>query len=295
MPVIIVSSDDFSQGREIAHRVAGVLGYRFLDRELLDQVAKEKQLSREELEKALDELPGLLTRRSRRQRLLSFIEAACLEQLLEDNVVAFGLAAHLYVRGVSHVVKVRIINEPEQWAKELAQAGNLSLERARKQALRQTEEQRRWSQDAYQLDQTDPSLYDLVISLGNLEQDKAVEFICDMAGYRKFQPMTYSQKLLQDKALAAQVRLGLMERFPEGPGGVQRRNGGGVYPKPEKRPAQEAGGGAADGRRHARSAPCGGARTFGLFRPGGRQLPLNGQALDCLVLCGQCQRRRFDV
>ncbi|MBU1277096.1 MAG: cytidylate kinase-like family protein [Proteobacteria bacterium] len=215
MPVIIVSADDFQQGREIAHRVAGVLGYRFLGRDLLARVAQEKQVSQQDLARALDEPPGLLSRRSRRQRLLSEIEAACLEQLLEDNVVAYGLAAHLYVRGVSHVLKVRIINEPEQRANILAQTGNIPLERARKLAQRQTGGERRWSQDAYQLDQTDPSLYDMVLSLGTLEQDKAVEIICDMVGYRKFQPMTYSRKCLRDKALAAQVRLALMERFPD--------------------------------------------------------------------------------
>ena len=47
----------------------------------------------------------------------------------------------------------------------------------------------------------------MVISLGTLELDKAVEIISDTVGYRKFQPMTYSRKLMQDKALAAAVRL----------------------------------------------------------------------------------------
>ena len=97
----------------------------------------------------------------------------------------------------------------------MAEAEGVPLERARKLACASAEEQRRWSQEAYGLDQTDPSLYDMVLSLGTLEPDKAVEIICDAAGYRKFQPMTYSRKLMQDKALAAQVRLELMERFPD--------------------------------------------------------------------------------
>jgi cytidylate kinase len=215
MPLLIISADNFEQGSDIAHRLADELGYRYLGRELLAQVAQEHQLSEEELIRALDEPPGLLTRRSRRQRLLSFIEAACFNELLADNVVCYGLAAHLYVRGVSHAVKVRVINEPEQQAKQIAQNGNLPLERARKLAQRQQQNERRWSEEAYQLDQTDAGLYDLVISLGTLEQDKAIEIIRDMMGYRKFQPMTYSRKLMQDKALAAAVRLKLMERFPE--------------------------------------------------------------------------------
>jgi len=215
MPVIIVSANDLDQGREIAHRVAGVLGYRFVGRDLLEQVAAKYKVSQEDLAKALDEPPGLLTRKARRQRLLAYLEAACLRELLDDDVVVHDLAAHLYVRGVSHALKVRIINEPGQRAQELARRDNIPPERAAKLVQRQNEEQKRWSQDAYDLDQTDPALYDLVISLGTLEQDKAVEIICDTVGYRKFQPMTYSRKLIQDKALAAQVRLELMERFPD--------------------------------------------------------------------------------
>lgn len=215
MSLIIVSADDCKQGDEISQKVAGVLGYRYLGRDLLDLVATEHGVSREELAQALDEPPGLLSRRSRRQRLLCFIEAACLDVLLNDNVVCFGLAAHMYVRAVSHALKVRVINEPEQKAQKLAQAEGISVDKARKQVLRQTKEERRWSEDAYHLDQTDAALYDLVISLGTLELEKAVEIICDTVGYRKFQAMTYSRKLMQDKALAARVRLELLENFPE--------------------------------------------------------------------------------
>jgi len=215
MPVIIISADNFPEGREIAHRVAGTLGYRYLGRDLLAQVAQEHNLSEEDLVRALDEPPGLLTRRSRRQRLLTYIQAACLEQLLDDDVVCYGLAAHLYVRGVSHALKVRVLTEPERHAKLLAQTENIPPERARKLAQRQRQEQRRWSQENFDLDQTDPSLYDLVISLGTLELDKAVEIICDTVGYRKFQPMTYSRQCMRDKALAAKVRQELMERFPD--------------------------------------------------------------------------------
>lgn len=215
MPLIIISADDFKQGDEIGQKVAGVLGYRYLGRDLLTWVASESQVSEDELARALDEPPGLLTRRSRRQRLLSYIEAACLNVLLEDNVVCHGLAAHMYVRAVSHALKVRIINEPEQRAEQLAQAEGVSVEKARKMVQRGTKDERRWSEEAYNLDQTDASLYDMVISLGTLEMDKAVEIISDTVGYRKFQPMTYSRKLMQDKALAAGVRLALMEQFPD--------------------------------------------------------------------------------
>ena len=215
MSLIIVSAEDFSLGEEICLRAAKTLNYRYVGRELLDEVAKEHQAAREDLLRTLDELPGFMTRRSQRRRLLSFIEAACLDRLLEDGAVCHGLAAHLYVRGVPHALKVRIINDSEQWAQAVSGEKGISLERARRRVKHDREAQRRWSQDAYCLDQTDASLYDMVLSLGSLEKEKVTEIICDTAGYRKFHPMTYSRKLMQDIVLASSVRLKLMDQFPD--------------------------------------------------------------------------------
>ena len=216
MPVITVASDSFEQGADIARRTAQALGYAYLDRALLDQVAQEQAVPRDELVKALDEPPGLLTLRSRRrQKLLTHIQAACLEKLQADNLVCYGLGAHLYARGVAHVLHVRIVTDQQKRATELAQRENMPVDKALKQIQRQDEGRRRWSQECFNLDETSPELYDLVISLSNLEPAKAVEIIADTAGYPKFQAMTYSRKYLMDKTLAARVREKLQEYFPD--------------------------------------------------------------------------------
>ena len=215
MPVLIISAEDYDKGREIGASVAEALSYKLLDRGLLDQVAREEQVDREDLVRALEDTPGFFTRRARQKKLLTCIEAACLDRLVEDDVVCLGLGAHLYVRGISHALKVRLITEPEKRIEDLAKANNLAPDKARKMLERIQQHERNWSLDAYDLDQTDPSLYDLVISLGAVEQDKAVEVIRDMVGYRKFQPMTYSRRCILDKALAARVHRELMDRFPE--------------------------------------------------------------------------------
>lgn len=216
MPVITVSSDSFEQGGEIARRIAEALGYEYLGRDLLDQVAREQAVPLEELVKALDEPPGLLTMRSRRrQKMLVHIQAACLEKLQADNLVCYGLAANLYARGVAHVVHVRVVTDQQKRAAELAQKQGLAPDKAIKQIQRQDEGRRRWSQEFFNLDETSPELYDLVISLSNLEPEKAIEIIADTAGYPKFQAMTYSRKYLMDKVLAAKVREKLLEHFPD--------------------------------------------------------------------------------
>ena len=216
MPIIIISSDSYTTGRDIGERTAQAIGYDYVDRDILPPVCEKYGVQEEKLLKALEETPSFLGLSSKlRNKYLAYIQEATLGQLLDDNVVCHGLAAHLYVLGVSHALKVRVLTDPEVLGRDLASEATSSPDRAKKMLKRHEEQCRSWSLDAFNLDETDPSNYDMVISLAQIDPDEAVKTIVDTAGYRKFQPMTYSIKCLQDKELASRVRVPLMERFPD--------------------------------------------------------------------------------
>ncbi|MBN2033997.1 MAG: cytidylate kinase-like family protein, partial [Deltaproteobacteria bacterium] len=187
MPVIIISSDSYLTGREIAESVAGALGYGFLGREILSEVAEKYGISEAKLTKALDDGPSFLLRSSKlRDRYLAYLQEATLSRLLEDNMVCQGLAAHLYVLGVSHVLRVRILADAERQAKQLAAQQGVSINKAKKLLDRRKTVNRRWSMDAFHLDESDPSHYDLVISLSQIDSEEAVKIIKETAGYPRF-------------------------------------------------------------------------------------------------------------
>lgn len=214
MPIIAISADIYETGLDIARQVAEKLGYRFLGRELLAQVASEHHATEKELLGALDSSPGLLSRRVRRCReLANLVQAACLDQLLADNVVCYGLGAHLYLEGVSHALRVRIISDPQERAEDLARREGTPLERAPKELKQREQKSQKWSHETFGSDQGEPSLYDMALNLTTLERDKAVELICDTAGSRKLQAMTYSKQCLADKLLASRVRQKLLPSF----------------------------------------------------------------------------------
>lgn len=216
MPVIVISANSMEREREIARGVAEQLGFQMLGREILAQIAKDHNIAEEELVKALDEAPGLLAMRPRRRReLLIYIQAACVQRLLEDNVVCQGLAAHLYLAGVSHALMVRVLADSEERADALAKQKGISPEKALKLLKQQDEGRKRWSLEAFNADETDPGIYDMVLSLANLAPAQAVDIVCDAAAYPKFQAMTYSRKYLADKAMASKVLEKLMHRFPD--------------------------------------------------------------------------------
>lgn len=216
MPVIAVSSDSPEVEASIAEKIAQQLGYTLLGRALLEQVARQHKVKPEELVQALDEPLALMARRNRRRKeLVTHIQAACLEALQSDEVVCHGLAAHLYVVGISHAMRVRVLANPERRAEELAGPGPLTPEKARRLLARDQQGRSRWSQELFGVDETDPSSYDIVLSLTNLEPEQAARIVCEAADFPKFQAMTYSRKCLEDFTLASRVRQALMHRFPD--------------------------------------------------------------------------------
>lgn len=215
MCVITISSDSYRKGAEVAEKTAESLGYKYVGREILASVSAKYGIPQAELIKALDESPSLFGMSSKTQALcLAYIEEAALAELAGDNVVSYGVAAHLYVAGVSHVLRVRFLAEPQALACEVSSQERVTVERAAAILKRRESERRRWSLKAFRQDETDPSLYDLVINLSQIDPEEAVKTVADTAAYRKFRPMSYSVKCMKDKELASKVRATLIGRFP---------------------------------------------------------------------------------
>ena len=216
MPIIIFSSDSYPDGKEIAQKTAEDLGYRYVDRKILGSVAEKYNIPEARLIKALDEFPSFMGMSSKEwTRNLAYIQEAVLGELLDDNVVTCGVAAYLYVLGVSHVLKVRILVDAEEKVKKIAAQQNISFPKAKKFAQRLEKYRKRWSLGAFNLNETDPSLYDMMINTSQIELEEAVGMINTATGYKKFQPMTYSIKCIQDKELASRVRAALLKNFSD--------------------------------------------------------------------------------
>ena len=216
MPIIIISSDSYITGREISKKIAKETGYDYVDREIIDPVTKKFNLQDGQLVKALEETPSLFGLSGKvRKKLLACIEEATVEKLLKDNVVCHGLAAHLYVLDVSHVIKVRVLSDPVKLASQLSSEAGASVEKIEILLKNNTKKRKRWSLDAFGLDETDPSNYDMVINLSQIDLDEATKNIAGMTVYRKFQPITYSTNCLKNKNLACKARVVLMDQFPD--------------------------------------------------------------------------------
>jgi len=217
MSVVIISAAAYSPTEEIAARAAERLGYSFLDRDkVLGEAAGAYQISRDALVDALDGPSGWRSMPARERRIrLALIQASLADRLLEGDCVCADLAAHLYVTGISHVVKVRLAVPLETRVAVAAEREGLSAAAARKLVHRLDKRRRRWVASLFGVDEDHPAHFDLVVDLALTNAEQSAAMIADTARQRRFRPMSYSRGQLRDLALASTVRAALVGVDPE--------------------------------------------------------------------------------
>ena len=146
-----------------------------------------------------------------RYGFLAYIRAALTGLAQKDNMVYHGLAGHLLLTGVPHVLKVRIIADMDDRVREEMKRENLSASEARTLLEKDDNERRKWTQSLYGVDPWDASLYDLVIHIATLSVDDAVDFVVEAAGKPCFQATRESQQKMDDLALACRVKALLIQ------------------------------------------------------------------------------------
>jgi len=216
MSVVIISAPPYSGGDQIAARAAEQLGYRLVGGEVLETAAHEYGISSEQLAKAVHEPAGWRSM-SRRDRIvaLAAIDSTLWDFIIEGKCVCHGLAAHLHVERVSHIVRVRVTGALEQRIENAMKHEGLSEGKARKLVVSLDKQRRRWVKDLFDVDESDPELFDLVVDHGTEDLDAATREIVDLARQRRYRPMSYSRKLARDCRLAAKVRAAVISVEPD--------------------------------------------------------------------------------
>lgn len=216
MRIITISTDRYTKDTEVAEKVAQKMGFECVSREIILSAAKAYGVPEMKLLKAIKDGPTILDMFSReRQRYMAYIKAVVADYMLKHDIVYHGLVGHPVIRGVSHVLKVRIIANLEDRIRLEMARENVSEEKARKIIANLDEQQKKWGKAVYGIDVTNPIFYDLIINVGHIGADDtedAVDTIIDTAGHKKFHPNTYSINCLKNIALSCRVKATLVEK-----------------------------------------------------------------------------------
>jgi len=215
MAIITISRGSFSRGKEVAEKVAKKLGYDCISRDILLDASGHFNTPEIKLVRAIHDAPSILDRFVQgKDKYITFFQATLLKYLKEDNIVYHGLAGHFFVKGVSHVLKVRIISDIEDRVRCEMEREKISAEEAMRLIKKDDDQRRKWSHNLYGIDTADSSLYDLVIHIRKITVDDAADIICHAVALGDFKTTPQSQKTINNLALAAEVKAAVFELNP---------------------------------------------------------------------------------
>lgn len=210
MAIITISRGSFSHGREIAEKVAKMLGYDCLSREVLVEAAQMFDVSEKKLVKTLHDAPTILERITHgKTKYLAHVKAALLEYVRKDNVVYHGHAGHLLLTEIPNVLKVRILAEKNDRIAFLHQKRNISKEAAL--ALIEKEDKHRinWTRYLYKMDLNDPWLYDIIIKIGMLTIEDACNIIFNAVKSENYKSTPETKQAINDLAITHHIQAAL--------------------------------------------------------------------------------------
>ena len=216
MAVITISHEMGAGGPEIGMSLAKRLGYRYVDQELIQDAVRRYGMAEEKLSHLDESKPTLFERFDAETRhYITILQTTLLEFAEGDNAVLIGRGGQWLLRGIPHVLRVRMVAPFEQrvrqWMKRTAEVtGEMPTQRAATDFVRRDDSERAGRMRyLYEVDIADPSLYEIVINTEKLSYDAAVEMIERVARHPNLATTDAGRQVVASRALASRVQVGL--------------------------------------------------------------------------------------
>src|SRR5512147_523031 len=121
MAIVTISHEIGAGGPEIGQQLADRLGYRYVDHELISNAATRYGVLEEKLSSLDESKPSLFERfDAETRRYITVLQTAVFEFAEQDRVVLMGRAGQWLLRGIPHVVRLRVMAPFEVRVKRLA-------------------------------------------------------------------------------------------------------------------------------------------------------------------------------
>lgn len=221
MTVIAMTREMGSGGREVAQRVADNLGLTIVLHHLVEHDVAEHLHVRESAVHHLLEGGATLLDRLRvgSKRLAHYTAEEILELANHGDVLIRGWGSCVVLRGVPHVVRVRVCAPKEARERAVMQRLDSNDRSAARHEIERNDSAHKIAlHSAYGVDREDSTLYDLVLNTERSSIETCAKLVCDLVERPEFRETEASRTILNDKSLEAHVRLRLRERFTVGMG-----------------------------------------------------------------------------
>jgi cytidylate kinase len=217
MSLVTLSYAAGTAGPALGGAVARRLGYRLVDRESLEATAHGRGLDDERFTHLGEEKPSLWERFDiETRRYLALLDSVVYGFAEADDAVLLGRGAQWLLRGLPHVLRVRLVAPFEARVARLtaalsSQADERVDPREAGHMIRRSDAEKAGRMRyLYGVDLTDPLLYDLTINDAHLDADAAAGLIVATVRRPELATTDTARRRLADRALGARVALALL-------------------------------------------------------------------------------------
>ena len=216
MAIIVISHQMGAGGPEIGMALAQRLGYRYVNQELLLDAARRYGLAEDRLSHLDESKPTLFERFDTETRQhLTVLQTTCLEFAELDNCVLMRGGGQWLLRGVPHALRVRITapfeHRVKQWIKRTAEmTGETPNQRAAADFVRRDDNDKSGRMKyLYEVDVSDPALYELIVNTEKLRYDAVVDVIERLVRRPEMATTDEGRQTMASRALASRVQVAL--------------------------------------------------------------------------------------
>lgn len=216
MAIITMSHEIGAGGPEIGQQLADRLGYRYVDQDLVSNAAQKYGLLEEKLSHLDESKPSLFERfDAETRRYITVIQTALYDFAEKDNVVLMGRGGQWLLRGIPHVLRVRVMAPFDVRVKRLTKKlagpmGEQTNPRTVSELVRRDDAEKSGRMRyLYEVGITDPALYDLVVNTEKLMTPAVVGLLAGVVGQPEMAATPASSQLVADRSLASRVQVAL--------------------------------------------------------------------------------------
>jgi cytidylate kinase len=207
MSIITISHEAYGDGRSIAERVAEILNYQCISREVLIKASERYGIASAKLFEVLEEMPRHWWARwleSRGVYRIALQAAAC-EIAQEGNIVYHGRAGHEFFPGIRHVLNVFVDTPTESRIKQFMARKGLDEEAAKKYLDELDRIRARRIRELFKIDWRDPTRYDMVLNTAKTSVETAARMIAEVSQREEYRPTAESLQAMGDLTISSRV------------------------------------------------------------------------------------------
>ncbi len=212
MPLIAMTREMGSLGKDVAAGVAARHGKRVVYHEIIEPIANKMRLRKSHVERFLDGKSGIWERLTTDKTSLSIFTADETFRFLRDDstgVIRGWGAVHL-LKDVPHVIRVRVCAPLETRVERMMQRLNTDDRANVENEIQMSEEAHTAiTKRHFGVNWRDPELYDLVLSTERMSVDECVDEIDGLMQRRCFQETPESTRMVENLSLEWSVRSAL--------------------------------------------------------------------------------------